>query len=449
MIDRIIQAAEEYEMLSATRHITVALSGGADSMALLYALNSLKDRYGFRLNAAHVNHCLRGAESDSDERFVRQACRDLGIELVVKRIEIERLLQKGESIETAARRLRYEFLEKVARQTIATAHTASDNFETVLFNAVRGAGIKGLCGIPPVRDRIIRPLCLCTRSMVELYCRENNIDYCTDSTNTDTKYSRNKIRHRVVPILKEINPNVEEGIAKMSISLRQDSEYLESAASAEYKRLFEHGGLSLNGLNLLHISLKKRVIMQYYRDTVGRAPDRLHIESIEKLCSDKNGKIELTSEFFAFGDGERLIIEHGDNNKEDSAFYERALCENPQDTDCEFLSFELIERFDFHNFENVNKKLFNYAVDYDKIVGTAVIRNRLSGDKISLLKRNGTKTLKKLFIDSKIDVNKRDSIVLLADENGVFFVDGFGVDKRVAVDRHTERCLIIYSNNGR
>ena len=196
---------ERYSMINKGDTVIAAVSGGADSVALLYVLYSLKDELGFSLAACHVNHNLRGEESDSDERFVRRMCRFLDIPLYTASISKDRL--------------------------IATAHTASDNCETILINMVRGTALSGICGIPAKRDNIIRPLLYNTREDIELYCSENCLDYVTDSTNLSDDYTRNKIRHKVVPLLKEINPSLFGAISRLSQSVSDDDRYLDKMAS--------------------------------------------------------------------------------------------------------------------------------------------------------------------------------------------------------------------------
>lgn len=226
------ELGEKFDSLSGKAYVIAAVSGGADSVALLYVLYSLKDELCFSLAACHVNHNLRGEESDSDERFVRRMCRFLDIPLYTASIKVNDLRQKHDSLEECARRLRYEFFESISKdRLIATAHTASDNCETILINMVRGTALSGICGIPAKRDNIIRPLLYNTREDIELYCSENCLDYVTDSTNLSDDYTRNRIRHKVVPLLKEINPSLFGAISRLSQSVSDDDRYLDKIAS--------------------------------------------------------------------------------------------------------------------------------------------------------------------------------------------------------------------------
>mgnify|MGYP000253249413 FL=1 len=249
LVNKAYNAIEQERMLDKTEkneavNVLVALSGGADSMALLHFFIQHKNKLGIvKLSAAHINHMLRDDESERDENFVSEQCRALGIPLYLKKTDVAREAElSGEGLEEAGRRIRYDFFYEIALKTssvIATAHTLSDSIETVLLNQARGCGLKGLYGIPPVREvtvdgkvlKIIRPLIYCTRAEIEDFCRENGIRYVTDSTNSQTDFSRNRIRHIVVPSLKSINPDVESAFLRLMQHARQDGELLETLAA--------------------------------------------------------------------------------------------------------------------------------------------------------------------------------------------------------------------------
>ena len=219
MNKKALASIKKYNMIEKGDTVASCLSGGADSMALFHFLCSNREAFGIKVIALHVNHGLR-EESEDEERFVKEYCEKLGVECVVKRLGMTRRQKpRGESTETWRRNLRYEFFFEQAEKygaKLATAHTLSDRTETVLFNTTRGTGLKGLIGIPPVRDNIIRPLIDCTRADIESYCAENGIEFVTDKTNFEDIYSRNKIRLNVIPRLKKINPNFEGAIANLS-----------------------------------------------------------------------------------------------------------------------------------------------------------------------------------------------------------------------------------------
>lgn len=233
VINKVIYAIENHNMIKSGDKIIVALSGGADSVTLLHCLNTIKDELDFELSACHVNHNLRGADSDSDQAFAETLCKKMNIPLKVFSIDVTKAMEKHTSVEETARELRYQaFAAESARlgAKAATAHNSCDNTETVFLNLLRGTGLKGLCGIPPVRDYLIRPLILCTRDEIEAYCNENTLQYVTDKTNFSTEYTRNKIRLELLPKLLEINPSLYDGVSRMTSSLSEDSLFLENMA---------------------------------------------------------------------------------------------------------------------------------------------------------------------------------------------------------------------------
>ncbi|MBR6502326.1 MAG: tRNA lysidine(34) synthetase TilS, partial [Clostridia bacterium] len=228
MLKKVIEALARFDMLKDVKHITVALSGGADSMALLDALLEIKSELNIeKISAAHFNHQIRGDEAMRDQDFVVNYCKHKDIECFVGSANVPQYAKQNNlSLELAARRLRYDFFESLNTDKIATAHTASDNLETIIFNLTRGTALSGLCGIPPVRDGYIRPLIFCTRDDIENYCNQRRIQYVTDSTNLCDDYTRNKIRHNVATVLKQINPLAENAVSRMSLSIREDEDFI-------------------------------------------------------------------------------------------------------------------------------------------------------------------------------------------------------------------------------
>ena len=205
MDSKMKEAIAKYNMLQYGDTVIAGVSGGADSMCLLHFLCVLRQEYGLNVIAAHVNHHLRAEESDRDESFVRTWCSTHGVPLSVFQADIYGMAkERGESIELCARQVRYMFFDSLAKQhdgKIATAHTLSDSIETMLFHLARGTGIKGMCGIPPVRGNIIRPLILLTGKQTRDYCKTHGVAYVVDSSNQEDTYTRNRLRHYVVPVL--------------------------------------------------------------------------------------------------------------------------------------------------------------------------------------------------------------------------------------------------------
>ena len=226
-----LETVRDYRMLAPGDRVLCGLSGGADSVVLLHLLLSLKQEYSLRILAVHVHHGIRGAEADRDEAFCRQLCREYGVRLYCEHADVPGYAaESGRNLEDTARCLRYEVFRRLRAEAdidrIALAHHADDNMETVLLNLTRGSGLAGICGIPPVRGEIIRPLIACKKSDIAGYCAENGLSYVTDSTNADPSYARNFIRSHVIPLLVELNPEVQQAFYQTSAIARADDEAL-------------------------------------------------------------------------------------------------------------------------------------------------------------------------------------------------------------------------------
>ena len=416
----VLKAVSQLNLISKGDTVTVALSGGADSVALLHLLNSLKEELGINVNAAHLNHLIRGEEAMRDETFVKLFCESLGIKLFCERIDVPKYADENHlSLELAARQVRYEFLNRVAIGKIATAHTATDNLETMIFNLARGTSLKGLCGIPAVRDNIIRPLIFATRLDVETYCEQNNLDFVTDSTNLSDDYSRNKIRHNIIPVLRELNQSVEQTVLRTSLSLREYNDYLDKQINNILFSNLSDDGLNIDFMLYTDIAIIKSVIRCYFNNCF---PDILlennHINECYKICVLGKGKVNLPSNIFA-------IVKNG------------------------FLTFENKQKSEkqfsvkVNTTQKINSLLINDLIDCDKIVGEITIRTRKEGDSLRQLNRGCTKSLKKLFNEYKIDLQERNNLPVISDQKGVIWVHKIGVAQRVAVTDSTKNAYCI------
>lgn len=295
-------------MLDGEKRVCVALSGGADSVSLLTVLCSVKGELGAEVYACHLNHGLRGADSDSDEQFCRELCKSLNVPLYVKKIDASAAVQKHESIEEAARKARYEFfeetLEHYGARVLATAHNANDNAETVLLNLTRGTGLKGLCGIPPVRKfgkngeyRVIRPLIYCERGGIEDYLRLVGQDFVVDRTNLSEDYTRNRIRRRVLPELAEINPSIVGVIGRMTRNLRSDSEFLEEQAREAYEKTREGRGWNASAISKLPEPIKARCVRKILMQG-GIEPSALRIDTAISLLTKRSARFNPCKDHF-------------------------------------------------------------------------------------------------------------------------------------------------------
>lgn len=305
-MDKIRQTIAEYGMTRGEKSVCAALSGGADSVSLLRALYELKGELGIEVTACHLNHGLRGAESDGDEEFCRGLCGKLNIPLFAERISVSGLVQKHESVEEAARRARYGFFERALEhfggRVLATAHNANDNAETVLLNLTRGTGLKGLCGIPPVRElvgkyRVIRPLIRCERREIEEYLHTLGQEYVTDKSNLSEEYTRNKLRRRVIPLLNEINPSVVAVMGRMTENLRRDSDFLEGLADKALNQTREGRGWNALEISRLPDPIKARVVAKIL-SMGGIEPSALRIETAAGLLSRRSARFNPCKDRF-------------------------------------------------------------------------------------------------------------------------------------------------------
>lgn len=442
--EAVFTSMQKYGMLGGEKNVVAAVSGGCDSVTMLDILLKLRESCGFCVSVCHVNHNLRGEESLRDENFVRALCKDRGIKLFVLGADVKGYaLEHGLSTEEAGRQLRYDFFEECAAKLgentlIATAHSLSDRTETFLFNAARGTGISGLCSIPPKRGKIIRPLIDFTREQIEAYREANSLSFVTDSSNLADNYSRNKIRHGAVPVLKEINPSFERNMAFLFSDLAEARELIDSESSALLEKAKTEGGFSAVKIKAAPEALKKaaaaKLLLRF-----GFSAERERINFLcEKLGEDF--KAELSA-------GEYLVSRGGIISKEKKKVFSAQIEPIPFLEGIFRLSEEKSVKIDVISKENyicsykVNGYFSKAVFDYDKIRGITVIRSRLEGDKGSF--HGGTKTLKKLFNEEKIPPEKRNSAAVIADEGGVLWVEGIGAEKRCRLTEETKNVAAI------
>ena len=427
ILEKVKAAIEKYNMLCGEDSVTVALSGGADSVCLLHLLVSLKEIYNIKISAIHINHNLRGEESNRDEEFVKALCDKLKVPLKVLSIKVKELSeQTGESIELAARNARYEAFKKYGVGLVATAHTASDNLETLLFNITRGTGLKGICGIPAKRDIYIRPLIFCTRNEIEEYLTVNKLSYVTDSTNLSDDYSRNLLRHKAVPVLKELNSSIEGTATNMCESLKEDLSFLESTAQEVGLLCIGKDGIDAIKLKSYHVSVIKRVLSSYFAKIISGVPDSLHTERmLDSLFNET--KNSLPKGYYCQVKGGLFFIK-----KEGESLGKR-------------YNTEIFYK-DLKKTQKVNSLLSKNFIDCDTIVGDLKIRTRLEGDTIKLRGRNCTKSLKKLFSELKIPTEDRDNIPVAADDKGIVWIYNVGVSDRNAVTDTTKKIAEFKTN---
>ncbi len=400
MLNKLTAFIRSQGMLNPGDNVVCAVSGGADSMALLWAMYLLKDKLNICLSAAHFNHGLRGAESDRDEAFVQQFCEDYNIELTVGRGQIV-LGRKG--LEAAAREARYAFLRTLPGK-IATAHTADDNAETLLLHLVRGTGLRGLGGITPINGNVIRPMLTVTRADVLAFLQEYSIPYVEDSTNAGDDFLRNRLRHRVMPLLTAENPNLSENLTAMALRLRQDAEALTQMAR-------ENKTNSVSALRLMTPAVRSRILADLLTDAGIKEPEAEHISALERLVFSTKPSAKASFP------GGITVTRNYDSLQTETKKIPLETRELTCPGELDFPGYSIVCE---PNDSNVcHEDDFSFVPQ-----GKILVRARMAGDSIRL--SGGTKTLKKLFIDEKIPASARDQIPVLADVGGVIGVAGLG-----------------------
>lgn len=424
----------EYGMLPRGKTVLCAVSGGMDSMALLYVLLKLQDEMGCSLCAAHYNHKLRGEESDRDATFVSNYCKEHNISFVLGEGNVQQEAKvQGRGIEETARSMRYAFLEEAAKAEnavrIVTAHHADDNAETLLLHLVRGTGLRGLTGIPPVRGSIVRPLLATSRQDIVEYVRRNNLSFVEDSSNHDTRFARNRLRHEVLPILRDMNPNFIGSVTQTIRSLREDQVYLEARALELFREAhYAEDGMVIKAdcLGMVPKALAVRVIQHMLEEIEAPAPSQIHLHGIIAIAqgSDPSASLHLPGGILVqrvYGD---ILIAWDWEHEPLEPLAETKL---QLDGVTEIGSWQIGCRKLVCPSDEVPLSLKAY-IDLQKVSEPIILRSRKAGDVLALPGRR-SKTLKKLMIEEKIPRRVREQFPVLVDANGVIAVAGLGPEK--------------------
>lgn len=422
--------------------VICALSGGGDSVALLHLLHSLKEELSITVEAAHFNHKLRGEESEADEAFVRDLCQKLSIPLSVGQEDIPeycRLHSIG--VEEAARRCRYDFLLSLNGK-IATAHNADDNLETVLLHLLRGSGLRGLCGIPPKRGRILRPLLWATKEEILAYLEREGLSHREDSSNRSPAYTRNRLRHGVIPLLQSEAPNLASRVLTQSHLLRQEDRFLDQEAGALLERDAE-GAFSILPLLSAPEVLQKRALRLMVREYLEQDVSLSHIEALQELLRNPcpSAQISLPHNFEARRSYDRLYF----CRHTPSSLPEIPL-RIPGETQIPGWPWKIFCKIQ-KNFIKMTNTPFHFAIKYDMICGTCLmLRSRQVGDRLQIADGH-SKTVKKLMIEKKIPRQERDLLPVLTDGRDVLAVGGLGVS-RLHLPEAGQTALIIKIERG-
>ncbi|MBR4942225.1 MAG: tRNA lysidine(34) synthetase TilS [Clostridia bacterium] len=435
LFDRVRGWCASNGLFSPGDRVLCALSGGADSVALLLVLQSLEGELGIELSAAHVNHMLRGAEADRDEEFCRELCAGRKIPFTALRGDAAALAKElGTGTEDGARELRYSLLKSLGTDKIAVAHNSDDNLETVVMRLVRGGGARGLSGIPPKNGNVVRPVMCLSRAETEAVCALFGQNFVTDSSNAEDVYVRNMVRHRIVGPMKELNPNVSGVVLENSLRIRDEDAWLDGEA----RRLMEeNGGMSADLFQKAGPVLSRRMI-RIAAEQAGANPDGKAVERLlemslsgkSRFCYDVTGK-RFFGEYgkFRFGeaaDGEDFSFDLSALGTVDVGPWRITLGGVKEDT------------------QNIYRIFKIFTLSSDKILGGLQVRSARSSDLFKRNEKSGTKKLKRIFSDMKLLREERENMPVLADGEGVLFVPVLGANAGREIQGCGEEITVVF-----
>ncbi len=437
-------------MIQPEETVLVALSGGPDSCALLHALCRLRKRLSCRVVAAHVHHGLRGKDADADAEHAAALAEALHVSFHLSRVDVRAHARKGKlSLEAAARELRYRQLAEAAAEMkadrIATGHTADDQAETVLLNLLRGAGGDGLTGIWPVRGDIIRPLLGVTHAEVLDYCRACGLSHRTDASNADLRFSRNRIRHEVLPLLKTLQPEVVPALCRTASLLREDREVLEPLSGAILDRLSDYApaGLSLylSDLDALPLGLRRRVIRAAIARVRGDLDgvDMERVDAVVRLAGEgRAGKrVELPGGLTAKRSYDVLIFSMAKRVK--ASLSSQRTLPVPGTLDLPEVGLRLTARR-FRSLK-VRDDRNQAALDEAKLTLPLLVRARRPGDRFVPLGMKTEKKLQDFFVDAQVPREERARVPLVLSGDEIVWVVGHRISDRYKVTGKTRRTV--------
>lgn len=454
-VKRVAQTIDKQDMLQKGNAVLIGVSGGPDSVALLSVLTALAPKYSLRLGVAHINHCLRGAASDQDERFVESLARENDMPCYIRRIDMRsRQEETGFCLEEAGREARYEFFRQIAEakryDKIAVGHHANDDAELILLNLLRGSGCSGISGIPAKRDPIVRPLIDVSRNEIMSYIIQYGLKYRTDASNEDTNYLRNRIRHQLMPTLMEYNPQITDSLVRIGNILSSEDEWVESlivplfqeAILLEEKRRIV---LSVPALQKLHIAPVRRIL----RKTVAQVKKDLrrisyaHIHAATRLIYNAGavGQIDLPGRLRITRNKDRLIVTKEKKSLRSPALsgrnlqihYEYSLNE-PEAASGELKIDEIDVLLKFSKVAadrfpaEAKTETWTGWIDWDRLTFPLIIRNLRPGDRFRPFGMKGSQKVNDFFCNNKVPAADRHRFPLLVSGSRITWIAGFRID---------------------
>ncbi len=446
MIKSALETVKKYDMLRHGDVVVVGVSGGADSVALLMTLCGLREELALTLYAVHVNHSIRGDDADSDQHFVEELCMKLDVECRAFVFDVPAYAEEnGLSSEEAGRKLRYEAFEKVAEEIsasrIATAHHANDNCETVIHNILRGSGTTGLSGIHPVRGKYIRPLIETEKKEIEEYLTSEGVEWCTDKTNFEPLYTRNKIRLELIPYLREnYNASIDSAIMRLSALCREDDDYMREETGRYFRKLTKRSqGRILaerEGFNKLHIAIKRRLLRFILEELEIPLKDvhMVHIDSAIRMIEESESgaeqkislcRIRVIQSGVLFENEQKAVAE-------DDYEYELDVDKSVFVSETgETVSLTVSTKYEKSGADTV-------FIDAGSVTLPMKVRNRRPGDRFRPFGMKGSKKLKDFFIDKKIDVSIRNNIPIVVSGNDIVWISGNALSENNRITQKTE-----------
>lgn len=412
MICEVMRTIEEERLLDGVSGICVGVSGGADSVCLLDVLCTLQPQFGYRLQAVHVHHGLRGAEADRDAAFTEDLCRRFGVPCKVVHADAAAEAKRlGISVEEAGRRIRYEAFFATNCDAVAVAHTRDDRMETALFHLARGTALRGAAGIPAKRGNVIRPLLRVSRKDIEAHLASRGLPFVTDSTNCSDDYTRNFIRHNIIPAFRTVNPSFDETFTRFLDTARQQSDCIRAMAQDALKAAALPNGYAAPALQSLHPAVRREALLMLLTVAMEKQPEARHIALCEQALLT-GGKVQLSADCSFSADADTV-----------------RLCKKAKPLSPWALPFDATGTATPAGFIRLVPASGQSVLAKEKLQGELLLRSRRAGDVFCDAKRGCSKTLKKLFNEAKIPPEDRNRIAVLTVNGRIAWVQGFGADK--------------------
>ncbi|WP_173297945.1 tRNA lysidine(34) synthetase TilS [Thermanaeromonas sp. C210] len=446
---KVRRTISRYGLLNRGDKVVVGVSGGPDSLALLYCLLELRDEFGVSLHVAHLNHLLRGEAAAREAAFVSRLAEDLGLPATVEARDVRAYRKECRlSVEEAAREVRYAFLREVAARVgarkIAVGHQADDQAETVLLNLLRGSGLAGLKAMVPCREGIIRPLLFVSRAEIEAYCREKGLQPCCDWTNWDTAYRRNKIRHELLPLLaRQYNPAVVPALARTAALLAEENELLEDLARQGLARVvLERGPASLlldrEAFLGLAPALQRRALRAAAVE-VGGGAEFEHVEALREIIRAGTGALTLPKGVQVRVEGGRIRFGRPGRGAGEAPVFSYPL-RVPGVTSLPEIG-RAIRAEVLPPPERVVAPPHEAWLDWERIAGPLVVRNWRPGDRFSPLGMKGSKKLQDLFVDAGVPAAERRRLPVVAAGKNIIWVAGVRIAENYKITPATKEAL--------